>query len=140
MKVLIVDDDEVSRLVLKKNLIKENYTPICAENGIQALDILKNENIRIVMTDWMMPEMDGLTLCKEIRKLFIKKYIFIIFITAKDHTRDIVEALEAGADDFVIKPFDAPEVMARLRAGNRIIRLEDDQNKIGAQLLQSDHP
>lgn len=138
MKVLIVDDNEVSRMVLQKNLEKENYEPVSAENGIQALEILKNQNIRIVMTDWMMPEMDGLTLCKKIRQLYKKNYIFIIFITAKDHTKDIVEAMGAGADDFVTKPYDALEVMARLRAGNRIIQLEDDQKKISAQLLQSE--
>ncbi|MBW2250652.1 MAG: response regulator [Deltaproteobacteria bacterium] len=92
----------------------------------------------MVITDWMMPEMDGLKLCRKIRQVDLPRYVYIILLTAKDQVEDAVAALDAGADDYIRKPFNPDELKARILAGKRIIELEDSQKKANAQLLQSE--
>ncbi len=124
MKVLIAEDDLVSRLILKKTLEGWGYKVFAAENGKEAWEILHREDLKLIVADWIMPVMDGVTLCREIRASDVNGYVYIILLTGKDKKEDIVKGLEAGADDYVAKPFERDELKVRVRAGERIIRLE----------------
>jgi len=138
MKILIVEDEPVSQKLLEKIVQSEGYDAIPANDGKSAWEIVKKEKIEMVITDWMMPEMDGLKLCRKIRQVDLPRYVYIILLTAKDQVEDAVAALDAGADDYIRKPFNPDELKARILAGKRIIELEDSQKKANAQLLQSE--
>lgn len=122
--ILIVDDDPISRTLLERVLDKEGFDVISARDGKEALDIFKNRYLPIVLTDWMMPRMNGLELCRALRSIESPGYVFIIIITAKDSKEDIVKGLEAGADDYISKPFHHAELLARIKTGIRILKLE----------------
>ena len=122
--ILLTEDDLVSRKMLEKSLLSEGYEVTSVENGRKALRLFKNKFFPIVITDWIMPEMDGLELCRAIRRENSKGYVFIIIVTVKDSKNDIVEGLEAGADDYLTKPIDRAELLARIRTGIRILKLE----------------
>jgi signal transduction histidine kinase len=127
MKVLIADDDVHNRRLLELMLSQEGYEVTCVEDGSKALEELaKPDAPRLVILDWMMPVMDGITTCRKIRERKQTEYIYIILLTAKINKDDIVTGLEAGADDYVAKPFHAQELAVRLRAGARIIELQND--------------
>ena len=138
MKILIVEDDPVSQKLLEKIVRHEGYDQILANSGKGAWEIVKKEKIEMVITDWMMPEMDGLKLCRKIRQSNLSRYVYIILLTARDQAEDAVAALDAGADDYIRKPFNPDELKARILAGKRIIELEDNQKKANAQLFQSE--
>jgi two-component system, NtrC family, sensor kinase len=129
MSILIADDSPVSRELLAKTLKKWGHDVLTANDGLEALEIFKNNNISIVITDWVMPNMDGLTLCEEIRKFIKSNYIYIIIVTAKDQDSDIKEALEKGADDFITKPIDIERLRASLKTAHRIITLSESLNR-----------
>lgn len=132
MRILIVDDDKVIRLLLSKIVQKWGYEVVLATDGAEAWDILQKEKICFIITDWIMPGMDGLELCGRIRDAGFTHYIYIIMLTGKDSKNELVEGMKAGADDFVVKPFTKDELNVRIKAGERIIRLEKDlaeQNK-----------
>jgi len=97
---------------------------ISVENGQKALELFNDKFFPIVLTDWMMPEMDGLELCRAIRKNTYPGYVFIILLTAKDSKDDIIRGLGAGADDYLTKPFSHAELVARLSTGKRVLELE----------------
>jgi DNA-binding response OmpR family regulator len=97
MKILIVEDDPVSQKLLEKIVRREGYDTILADNGNGAWEIVKKETFEMVITDWMMPEMDGLKLCRKIRQANLPRYVYIILLTARDQTEDAVAALDAGA-------------------------------------------
>jgi signal transduction histidine kinase len=137
MKILIAEDNPVSSRLLQKALEKRGHEILCAEDGLKAWDLLKGVNIQMVITDWMMPEMDGVELCRNIRASEESKYVYIILVTAKSEKEDILLGLEAGADDYIVKPLDIEELDARIRSGQRIIQLEEDYKKTYMQLLQS---
>ena len=125
MRILIADDERMSRTMLRASLTNWGYDVLETTNGAEALEVLSQEGRPpIAIVDWMMPEIDGPTLCQEVRKLPIEPYVYILLLTAKDGQKAIVEAIEAGADDFVMKPFRAHELKARLRAGQRIVELQ----------------
>lgn len=124
MKVLVVDDDVVSRQKLQWFVKSFGYETIEAENGLVALEIWKNERPRIVITDWMMPVMDGLELCREIRKLEGTQYTYIIIVTSRTNTEDIVMGIDSGADNYITKPYSKDELAAKIRSGRRIIDIE----------------
>jgi len=105
MKILIVEDEPVSQKLLEKIVMREGYGAISANDGKCAWEIVKKEKVEMVITDWMMPEMDGLKLCRKIRKANLPRYVYIILLTAKDQAEDAVAALDAGADDYIRKPF-----------------------------------
>ena len=134
MKILIADDEPVSRILLRNMLEGLGYQVDIAEDGLKALDLFKNSDVKMLITDWVMPGMDGLDLCMKIRQLNTEYYVYIIIITAKGNKEDTIKGLEAGADDFIIKPFNLEEVKARVRAGQRIIQLEDDYRKANKRL------
>lgn len=125
MKILIVEDDPISRHLLKNFLNAWGYDVLIAENGRKAWDILcKPEAPNLIISDWMMPDMDGLELCALIRAEKITGYVYFILLTSKKDKQDVVEGLKAGADDFVVKPFDQEELQFRVKIGERIITLE----------------
>ncbi len=127
MKVLIADDDSVSRTLLSRLLMKDGYEVAIATNGLEAWEILCSAGApRIALLDWMMPGMEGPKICQQVRKRSDGPYIYVLLLTAKDATPDLIEAFESGADDYLTKPLKPEELKARLRAGLRILRLEDD--------------
>jgi two-component system cell cycle response regulator len=122
--ILIAEDSLVSRKLLEKTLVRAGYRVTSVENGKRAVELLKKQFFPIVLTDWMMPEMDGLELCRAIREDTDNGYVFIILLTAKDSKDDLVTGLGAGADDYLTKPVDHLELMARLKTAKRILELE----------------
>lgn len=126
MHILIADDDKDTRLLLLRILQKLGHEVISAVNGAEALEILQREEVSFLITDWMMPKMDGLDLCRRIRGIEFGHYIYIIMLTSKDANKELVNGMEAGADDFIIKPFKKDELNVRIKAGERVIRLEKD--------------
>lgn len=132
MRILIVDDDSDIRNLLQKLVTKWGYEVVLACDGAEAWTRLQQEAINFVITDWVMPGMDGLTLCKKIRAWKALGYIYIIFLTVKSAKNELIEGLEAGADDFVVKPVDPRELRVRIRVGQRILQLEqslEEKNK-----------
>ena len=125
MRVLIAEDDRDSRELLGWLLTKLGYEVVSTENGEQAWKAFKQEKFRIVISDLLMPDMDGLELCRRIRGLKLQNYTYIIILTALIGKKDYLEGMEAGADDFVTKPFDPDELKARLRVAERIVAIED---------------
>ena len=138
MKILIVEDNPVSLALLEKMVKQSKHEVVLADNGQMAWEEIQRDIPAMLITDWMMPGMDGLELCRKIRSSREINYVYIILLTAKERTGDAVEGLNAGADDYIRKPFDREELKARIRAGERIFQLKDEQNKANAQLLQSE--
>ena len=132
--VLVVDDNPIIQKMMNISLSKAGYEVSSAENGRDALCKFNEKFYPIVITDWMMPEMDGLELCRAIRNLSLDSYVFIILLTAKDSKDDIIKGLEAGADDYLIKPVNHPELMARLNTGIRILELEKSLKKANNEI------
>ena len=127
MKILVAEDDLVTRRMLQAYLVKWGYEVVMVADGQQAWQILQQENApRLALLDWMMPEMDGMSICREVRRLEIQPYIYLILLTARKYHEDIIAGLEAGADDYLTKPFDPIELRARLRAGARVVELQDN--------------
>jgi two-component system, cell cycle response regulator len=122
--VLIVEDDPISAALIEKCVKIAGHDAATARNGVEALAFLKENKMPIVITDVMMPEMDGLELCRAIRETSNDEYVYIIIITAKDSKEDTVKGLEAGADEYLTKPIDQPELVARLNTANRVLDLE----------------
>lgn len=126
MKILIADDDAVSRRMIGRILEKAGYDVVTAADGRQALEeILRDGGPRLALLDWMMPELDGLEVCRAIRARQGSPYVYITMLSARLTDTDIVAGLEAGLDDYLTKPCNPEELKARLRAGQRILRLED---------------
>ncbi len=124
MKILIADDDPTSLLLLKSVAERCGYQPISAVNGAQAYDKLISEQPLIAIIDWMMPEIDGVQLCRNIRAVPDIFQPYLIILTARDGKDDIVEGFTSGADDYVTKPFDIIELRARISAGRRVVELQ----------------
>ncbi len=125
MQVLVVDDDVTTLAVLKGILTEAGYAVSTAGDGQQALNQLHEYGApRLVISDWTMPGMDGLELCRQIRQGGLPGYVYFILLTGRTRTQDIITGLSAGADDFIIKPFEPAELLVRVRAGERIVGLE----------------
>jgi diguanylate cyclase (GGDEF)-like protein len=125
MKVLIADDDPVSVLYLKDALQDWGYDVLTAADGATACAILQEPNApMLAIIDWMMPGMDGIDVCRMVRETVKDRYIYLVMLTSHSETAFIVEAMNAGADDYVSKPFNLEELQVRLRAGKRICELE----------------
>jgi two-component system, cell cycle response regulator len=126
VKILIADDDAVSRRLMERMLQQSGYEVITAENGRQAAHELACEDgPRLALIDWMMPELDGLGVCREVRNRQSDSYVYILLLTSKESCEDVVMGLEAGADDYLTKPCHPAELKARLHTGRRILQLED---------------
>ena len=124
MKVLIVDDDRVSLKLLRNYLEKWGYEVTQAEDGAAGWALFQTDDFPLVIADWMMPEMDGVELVRRIRADERPGFVYCMLLTARSHKEDLVEGMDAGADDFLSKPFDRDELRVRLREGERIVTLE----------------
>jgi diguanylate cyclase (GGDEF)-like protein len=126
MKILVAEDDVVTQRMLQTYLVKWGYEVVMVADGQQAWQVLQQENApRLALLDWMMPGMDGMSICREVRRLEHQPYIYLILLTARKYREDIIAGLEAGADEYLTKPFDPIELRARLRAGARVVELQD---------------
>ena len=126
MKILVADDDAVSRRLMERLLQRAGYEVVLAEDGRQALEVLLgSDGPRLALLDWVMPGVDGPGVCLEVRSHRERPYTYITLLTSKGAKEDLVAGLEAGADDYLTKPCDWEELKARLRTGERILRLED---------------
>ena len=127
MKILIAEDETVSRRLLQNTLVKWGYEVVVCRDGQEAWEGLQTQDApQLAILDWMMPKMDGLLVCKEIRKQSAEPYVYILLLTSKSQKEDLITGLEAGADDYLTKPFDAQELKAKLRAGMRILDLQTE--------------
>lgn len=127
MKVLIAEDDPVSSKLLEARVRECGYVPVMTRNGEDAFTHLTAEDgPRLAILDWMMPRMDGVDVCRRIRELERDTYTYILLLTARDQRADIAAGLEAGADDYIVKPFDRNELKVRLNVGRRIVNLQDE--------------
>jgi len=133
-KILIADDHELSRFKLQTDLEKWGHEVTVAEDGEQAWELFQKNPFSIVITDWMMPKVDGLELVKMIRAAECSNYVYIIMLTAKAEKHDIVAGMGAGADDFLTKPFHRDELQVRLRAGIRITSLNRELHETNRRL------
>jgi DNA-binding response OmpR family regulator len=125
VRILIAEDDAVSRRLLETTLTKWGYEAIVTTDGLQALDVLSQPDApSLAILDWMMPGMDGAEVCRRARSQEMGRLLYIILLTAKGRKEDIVQGLTAGADDYIIKPFDRSELKARINVGERILRLQ----------------
>jgi diguanylate cyclase (GGDEF)-like protein len=122
--ILLAEDDPVTRMLMTRFLKKAGYEVDAVSNGSEALDKMTRRYYPMLVTDWEMPEMDGVTLCKAIRSLQLDGYVYALLLTARDSKENIIAGLEAGADDYLVKPVHEPELIARLNAGRRILNLE----------------
>ncbi len=125
--VLIAEDDPVFRRILQSCLQSWNYQVRACDNGLDAWNVLQQEHApQMAILDWMMPGMDGIEMCRRIRGLQLDPYRYVLLLTAKDDKHDVVQGLEAGADDYLTKPFNVDELHARVRAGKRILELQKE--------------
>jgi DNA-binding response OmpR family regulator len=130
MRILIADDDSTSRLLLKSILKKWGYEVVEAKDGLEAYKIICSENTpQIVILDWMMPEINGPDLCRKITKELKREQFYLILLTAKDKTHDLIAGLEAGADDYIAKPWKNEELQVRLKVGIRMLNLLSQASK-----------
>ena len=125
-RILVVDDSAAQRALTIAHLRRWKFDVEEAADGVQALYLLRTEAFDMVISDWMMPEMDGLTLCDRFRDLPNENYTYFVLVTSKSEKADIAEGLEAGADDFLTKPFHVDELRARLNAGLRIVEMDQE--------------
>jgi two-component system NtrC family sensor kinase len=138
-RILIAEDDATMRQILAGVLKKMEYDVTVASDGTEAWEILrKSAAPKLLILDWVMPGMDGLSLCRKIRETQTGGYIYIIMLTAQESRKDVLEGFEAGADDYLVKPIDPDELKARLKVGQRVLELEEAQKKAVLQLLQSE--
>jgi two-component system cell cycle response regulator len=141
MRVLLAEDDPTTLLITQRLLKKAGYDVDVVTNGALAFERLKTHFYPMVLTDWEMPEMDGLALCRAIRSAALEGYVYTILLTARDSKENIVAGLEAGADDYLTKPVDEDELIARLNTGKRILSLEQSlraANRRNEHLSQTD--
>jgi DNA-binding response OmpR family regulator len=121
--IIIAEDDMISQTLLAAVLRNAGYDPIVTSNGSDAMTALRlQQKACVAVVDWMMPEMDGAEVCRRIRAS--GKLVHVIMLTARDRKEDAVEALDAGADDYLVKPFDRGELLARVRAGMRTLEVQ----------------
>jgi DNA-binding response OmpR family regulator len=134
MKILVVDDDAVSRRMLQGVLTKQGHHVLAAANGREAWETFQREPISVVITDWIMPELDGLKLCQKIRAEARQKYTYIILITVMTGKGSYLEGIQAGADDFLSKPFDPDVLRARLFVAKRLLDLQAEVRQLQGML------
>lgn len=134
--ILLVEDDDASRLLMRRMLLQAGHEVSVVADGRQALELMAQRYFPIVLTDWVMPEMDGLQLCRAIREREEGDYVFIILITSRNSAEDVIEGLEAGADDYIKKPFDRGELAARLKSGRRVIELANSLKRANEEITR----
>lgn len=137
MRVLVVDDDQVTREIIAHYLRTLGYEVIACADGREAWQIIETEEISLVVTDWIMPRMDGIELCRKIRRTQLGRYIYTIIVTARHEQQDLIHGMNAGADDFLVKPVTREILRACIRAGERILALEQRLEERNRKLTES---
>ena len=126
MRILIAEDDPTSRRLLEATLARDGYQVVSATDGDEAWKLLHDEEApRLAILDWMMPGRDGIEICRQIRRESRSSYVYLLLVTTKTRTEDIIHGLEAGADDYLTKPYDPQELRCRVKSGERLLRLEE---------------
>lgn len=126
MRILVAEDDAISRTLLERTLQRAGYDVTAVADGACALaELTRPDAPRLALLDWVMPEKDGVEVCREVRRRNEQAYTYLILLSSRESKQDIVAGLESGADDYLTKPFDVDELKARLRTGERILELED---------------
>jgi len=127
MKILLADDEPIARTMVQHWLGGWGYTVVSVKDGEAALEALENDpEIRLALLDWVMPKVDGLEVCRRIRSRPSEPYTYVVLLTARDNKTDIVDGLDAGADDYLVKPCNPLELKVRLRAGRRVVELQEE--------------
>lgn len=127
MRLLIADDDLTSRLMLKSILILSGFDVVDVEDGLAAQEIMSQPDApRLAIIDWMMPGMDGIMLCRNLRKINFKEPPYLIILTARNDNSDVVTGLKSGANDYISKPYDRGELLARIEVGRRMLQLQHE--------------
>ncbi len=127
MRVLAAEDNPVFQSMLRTMLTKWGYLPVIARSGTEAWRVLESEDApRLAVLDWMMPGMDGVEICRRVRDANREPYIYILLLTARTESQDLIKGMDAGADDYLTKPFNAHELRVRLHAGRRILDLQEE--------------
>lgn len=140
MRVLIAEDDLLSRRLLQANLERAGYEVVETGDGAEAWEILTRPPApRLAVVDWMMPRLDGIDLCRAVRETDRTGYVYVILLTARSQPEDLVTAFEAGADDYVTKPFDARELRWRVAVGARILGLHEELERKVSELAAASH-
>ena len=132
MKILVADDSPIYRKLVEQSLSQENYTVLLAKSGQQAMDLFLEHQPALVITDWSMPDISGIELCRRIRRDHKEFYAYLILLTGNTDKEEVIEGLAAGADDYLTKPFHPGELQARVRVGRRIVNLHreiQDKNR-----------
>ena len=138
MQILIVEDSPSVLLYLKALVEKIGFSPDLAKDGLEAWNKIRSNNYRMVITDRVMPNLDGVALCRKIRAADFNDYIYIILLTGMSKEGDVVDGLSAGADDYIKKPFNEEELGARVRSGQRVIELQDQNKKVLMQMAKTE--
>lgn len=128
-RVILVDDSRLQRKILSASLARDGYTVLEASSGEEALELCAEQPVDLVLSDWMMPGMDGLELCQAFRELQQDHYGYFILLTSKSEKDEVAKGLQSGADDFLVKPVNAHELRARIAAGERILRMQRELTK-----------
>jgi two-component system, cell cycle response regulator len=135
-KVLIAENDPVSRRILEVFLSRWGYRVVVAASGTEALELLEQIDApRLAVLDWMLPGLEGIQVCRKIRELADRPYVYILLLSARTEKQDLLLGLESGADDYLTKPFDTQELRARLQVGQRILELQDSLMVASVELL-----
>ena len=138
LRVVIAEDDTASRKLLSHFLKQWGYSVCAASDGIQALEILRSEDVpTLAILDWMLPGMDGIEVCRKLRTFTDRQYVYVLMLTALDNKEHLIEGLEAGADDYVAKPFDPAELKARLLVAKRIIAIQSSLRQQATMLNEA---
>ncbi len=137
MKILVADDSRVSRNLLRSILEELDFEVLVAENGLEAWNIFQREEISLLISDWEMPEMDGLELCRRVRTAAAASrpgYTYIMMVTALDGMKNFVTGMAAGADDFIVKPFEPEVLRCRVRVAQRVLAMQHELRTFAAAL------
>lgn len=142
MDVLVVDDEAISRRAVENTLREGGYEVTVARDGQEALSLLKAQSHQLVISDWRMPRMDGVELCRAIRAADLRRYVYFIMVTSRDRPIDTISGFAIGVDDYIAKPFNPNELLMRVNVGRRIVELETSQMTIFAlaKLAESRDP
>jgi len=136
MRILIAEDQPTSALFLRRTLERLGHEVIVATNGAEAWRMVQDDEVSVVISDWMMPGIDGLELCRRIRLRAGLRYTYIILLTSKDLRAERLEGLRAGADDFLVKPPDADELAVRLQIAQRILGVQEQLERLNVRLAE----
>jgi len=134
MKILVVDDDPIQCKMIEKALVRGNHEVVIREDAGSAKQVLEQDQVNFVISDWMMPDMDGPAFVRWIRAAPLTGYVYVMLLTSRESPDDIQAGLNAGADDYIKKPFNVQELLARVAVGERILRLEEGLRTATAQL------